>query len=323
MSDGNAGGASGNGASAGGNASAGVGQSASGGEGVASVSTSESSQTSEAAVSETGEKSDTSQEQTNVSKPENQDEGEQAKKPRKLYDQAKTWFPDDEFDDDDSYYDKVIDRMNELLDYESRSKKSNESIIQTLRSEPVIGDILRDVDSGMSFKVALAKHVDLNNIESKEGDDDFEDFTKAKQERINKLKESDDYAEMVSKNQDESRKVISQFFDDKKMDEETTKEFISFVDEIHTNMNKGIINLDMLNHFFNAKNFTTEIDQAKELAEIAGKNKEIEFKKTDDKKGDGLPVVGQGSKKPEAKPESKGPLDGMFDAIETKNKLYD
>lgn len=174
----------------------------------------------------------------------------------------------------------------------------------------------------MSFPQALARHVDLSNIEPVEGDPDYEAFAKARDERVAKLKESEEYQQKVEQNQQESQKAIKEFYDSKKMDEAQAKEFADFVDGVYSKMSQGIIDSEVLTLFDNAKNFDARIEEAKKLASISSKNEAIDLKKEDTPKGDGMPRVGQGQKAPE-KPKEKGILDDVFDRVAKKNQIYE
>ena len=244
----------------------------------------------------------------------------QEKKTRKLLEKAKEFFPDKEFSNDDDLDDHFISKYSELTDYQKRNQEANKKVLETLKAEPKLGDIIRDMSKGMPLHVALAKHVDISKIEPQEGEPDWDAYSKARDERLAKEKEEEAYQETLSKNQELSRKTIKEFFDSKKMDENTVKEFADFVDGIHKKLNDGMIDSDILTAFYNAKNFDSEIAKAKDVASISTKNQEIDLKKADTKKGDGLPTVGQGNKAPE-KARERGPLDSVFESIDKKNKI--
>lgn len=241
----------------------------------------------------------------------------QEKKIRKLAEKAKEFFPDKEFANDDDLDDHFISEYSQLTDYQKRNQEANKKVLETLKAEPKLGDILRDMSKGMPLHVALAKHVDITKIEPQEGEPDWDAYSKARDERLKKVKDDEAYQETLTKNQEASRKTIREFFDSKKMDENTVKEFADYVDGIKRKMDDGIIDADVLSAFYNAKNYETELAKAKDVASISTKNQEIDLKKADKKEGDGLPVVGQGNKAPE-KVREKGALDDLFLSIEKK-----
>lgn len=250
-------------------------------------------------------------------------ENSQAKETKvsKLFEQSKTWFPDREFKDDDEFQDHFITNYNELSEYKNRNLKAQEKVLETLKVNPELGEIIKETSKGVPFTVALARHVDLSNIQPQEGDVDYDAYSQAYNERLSKLKETDEYNQKVEKNQEESKKAIKAFFESKQMDEAQVKEFSEFVDGIYSKMSQGIIDADVLTYFYNAKNFDSQLSEAKKIAEISAKNAEIDLKKKDTKQGDGLPVVGQGSKINETTKE-KGPLDDMFARVEQKNNIF-
>ena len=94
------------------------------------------------------------------------------------------------------------------------------------------------------------------------------------------------------------------------------------MDGVFAKVNEGTIDTDVLNHFYNAKNFTSQIKTEKEVAEIKGKNENIDLKKEEKKVGDGLPQVGQGENKKPEKTVEKGPLDDMFAKQAAKRDIY-
>lgn len=297
----------------------------SGGDGGQGQAASGEGQAGQAAVSNesvaSALSSETSQEDGDSEKSEETTETQPEKKVSKLFEQAKTWFPDQEFENEDAFHERLISDYNEKSEFKTKNLEANEKILNTLKSNEALSNVLKDTVNGVPFHIALAKHVDLTKITPQEGDEDYSEYQKAQQERLDKIKESEDAKATFDKNQETSREAIKAFFDSKEMDEAQVKDFSDFVDGTYTKMSEGIIDDDVLNVFYRAKNFDAEISKAKELSEISAKNEAIDLKKEETKKGDGLPKVGQGTKVPE-KPKEKGLLEDMFTKQARKNDIY-
>jgi hypothetical protein len=250
------------------------------------------------------------------------DKTPESKETNKLFAKFRELSPDKVFENDDAIRDHIISEYDNLSDYKTKNLEANKKVLEVLKATPELGEVIKEVSKGVPFNVALAMHVDMDNVKPKEGDTDYAAYGEAMNKRLANQKESETRQENITKNQEVSRKVIKEFFDSKKMDEAQVKEFADFMDGVFTKVNDGIIDADVLNHFYNAKNFTSQIKTEKEVAEIKGKNENIDLKKEEKPKGDGLPQVGQGENKKPEKVVEKGPLDDMFAKVEAKNNIY-
>jgi len=328
MSDGAAGGGDG----AAGQAAAGgesVGQAV--GESVASESVAGES-TGQGEASEASEASKASEinkaagevksEETKTEAPEAVEKAPEIAETNKLLAKFKKLFPDNKFENDDAIRDHIASEYDGLSDYKTKNLEANKVVLDVFKTVPELGNVIKEVTKGVPFNVALAMHVDMDTIAPKEGDVDYTAYSDAMKGKITKMKESETQQENITKNQEVSRKVIKDFFDSKKMDEAQVNEFAEFMDGIFAKVNDGTIDADVLSHFYNAKNFTSQIETEKEVAEIKGKNENIDLKKEDKKVGDGLPNIGQGESKTTEKAVEKGVFDDMFAKQTAKQNIY-
>lgn len=231
-------------------------------------------------------------------------------------------YPDREFKSDEDYDKGLEEYLGELEGYKERGTMANQKLIALFESEPQVGDVVRDMINGATFREALARHISPEDLTAIEGDPDYEGWNKnkaAREENMSKYKaKKDEYA----KNLEFSQQAIEEFAKENNMDDESAGKFLSRFDAMIADINSGKISKEVLATMQRAWNYENDVTAAREQGELAGKNKKIVAQKEESKpKGDGLPKLSGSSEVPPANKPAPDYMDGLLERTNRKRAL--
>lgn len=190
-------------------------------------------------------------------------------------------------------------------DYDSMEQENikfledNDKLIRAIQDHPEANIFLAELTAGVPLKVALAR-AEIDIYEPEEGDEDFEEYIKAYNERKNNLvmakKKEQQYIENFSK----SKVDIASFFDSHNLNLQEQQEFEEFIDDTISNLFNGLINKEILSKLHQAWKYEEHVQQAKETGELNGRNANIEAQREQrHRQVDGLANSGVRSNTPE------------------------
>lgn len=231
-------------------------------------------------------------------------------------DKIKAYQPDREYADDDSYGEAASEMIEDLTSKSQVSSEANRKLVELLEAEPAVADFLADILKGASLPVALARNFDMNDLTPQEGEPDFDEWEKSRQDRIGQHENRRKTEEELTANKVESSKAFDAFKAARNWSEEQLDEFIDKVDAILGDIYKGKVTVEFLESIEVAMNHTAELEATKQAALTEGKNMAIEPKKNMKPKGDGLPKLGSVGDMPET--EVKAPT--IFDRAAERSK---
>lgn len=233
------------------------------------------------------------------------------------HEKVKAAYPDRNFETDEDWNSGLQERYSSLEDYERNGKEANKKLIAALEADPLLAELVGGAIEGIPALVTIAKHVDPEDLTAQDGDEHFEELTKAYQDRVAKRDESAKFDEEVIANKIESSKIFDQFAEQKGMSDEEKEEYIDFVETHLKNLFKGLVSLDYHEAMYTAKNHDKTVNDVAQKAALAEKNKKVETKKVEKApSGDGLPKIGStGDFK-----EKEGKKPGYFDRLEQNSR---
>lgn len=237
-----------------------------------------------------------------------------------LYDRMQSSYPDRDYSaGDDEYLNAADEHITNLEDYKTRNEEAVNKIMQAIESEPALGAVLRDVMKGASLREAVARNVDIEGLTAMEGDPDYEGWSKAKQERMDRMKADQEYTNKINTNREASMKEIEAFAQDENIPMEEAAKVLEEANSMLTDIYEGNITRKYLKILRDGIMAQTDIEAARSEGEIAGRNAQIEekVKKTKTGMGDGMPDLVGTATEPVQQSKPKGFLD---DAIEKQRK---
>ncbi|HUW93841.1 MAG TPA: hypothetical protein VMV74_11805 [Bacteroidales bacterium] len=231
-------------------------------------------------------------------------------------------YPDRTLEKDEDYEKSLDDYIGELEEYKERGTMTNQKLIAVFESEPQVGDVVRDMINGSTFREALARHVSPEDLTAIEGDPDYEGWTKNKTVREENLNKRKARQEEYDKNLEFSQQSVETFAKENNMNDESAAKFLARFDAMLADINSGKISKEILNTMKRAWDYDNDIVQARTQGELAGKNKNIVAQKEAEKpKGDGLPKIGGSSEMPKANRPAPEYIDDLIERTNRKQAL--
>lgn len=199
-----------------------------------------------------------------------------------------------ESEDDDETFSKADEYMTGLEDYRSKNEEANQVIMDVLDAEPVLAKIIQDISIGATFREAIARHIDVEDLQAMEGDPDFESWNKNKQARQEEKAAREKWGKDIDANREFSKAEIMEFAKENGMTPEQIISFAQGLDDMLTNLYQGKLDRGTLSRLKKAYDYDQAVADAKEEGEVSGRNQKIVSQVSTAKSGDGLPKLAAG-----------------------------
>lgn len=229
------------------------------------------------------------------------------KKPRELfYERVRTNFPEGKYDEDeDEYFRNAMQMFDDSDNAMNVVRENNEKLFKRLESDPSAAAALAEFIDGTPLPVALRRYFTDEELSAQEGDDYFESYKKAGEERDAHKKEVNDYIEKIKANSTESEKNFKEYAEENGLTPEESEKMWEFYQNLMNEMSSGMISKDFLSLMHKGKHYNQDVEDANEAGKAAGRNEKI-VEKLSKPKGDGLPEPTGG--KAGVEPKEKRPL---------------
>jgi len=236
----------------------------------------------------------------------------------KYADRLASAYPDKKFDTDEDHDKGMDEYLKDLEGYKEKGKAASKKLVSLFESEPQVGEIVRDMLNGATFREALARHISPEDLVAIEGDPDYEGWTKNKTAREEGAAKQNKFKEEYSANISLSEQAVTAFVESKGMSEEDADAFFQKFDDMIADIHNGKITPEHLEAISKALNYDTDILSATDQGRIAGRNENIVAgKEAVSTKGDGLPAPSRSSDTEDA-PVKPNYMDEMV--RKTKNR---
>ena len=223
-------------------------------------------------------------------------------------------FPDRKLEKDEDYDRVMVEFMDGVEVGEKGFKDANDRMIELLKMNPELASVVDDMlKNHAPFRVALVKHYGAEDLTPQEGDEDYEGWKAAYQQRRKRLEERDCQLRELVENETASMQVIEDFCREKDMTDEQQDDFMEACDQEIAAVVRKKVSQRFLETMWKGIHAEELQSEAAREAEIRTRNEKIEIaRKREEKnvKGDGVPAPTQngGERK-----EKKG--DGFLDDI--------
>ena len=202
----------------------------------------------------------------------------------KLYEKLKSYYPDREFASDNDAMDAAHEKLEEHDKYYDETEKLLQNISDAVDEDPEYAQVTALVGKGMSFREAVTRCIDVEDLQAVEGDPDYDALAEAKKQRASERESRASRMAEIEANSKESAAKVDQFAADNNLSEEETFALLQSVESVVTDIINGKITPDFLARMLTAENHDKEVEKATENAFIEGKNANIDAKKELDKK---------------------------------------
>lgn len=210
----------------------------------------------------------------------------------KLYEKLKSYYPDREFASDNDAMDAAHEKLEEHDQYHEETEKLLQNISDAVDEDPEYAQVTALVGKGMSFREAVTRCIDIEDLQAVEGDPDYDALAEAKKQRASERESHASRIAEIEANSKESAAKVEQFAADNDLSEEGTFALLQSVESVVTDIINGKISPDFLAKMLTAENHEKEVEKATENALIEGKNAAIDAKKELGKQtAEVLPVI--------------------------------
>lgn len=197
----------------------------------------------------------------------------------------------------DSLYNRYMDENEAEV---GKYKNAEERMSELCSIYPEFAELVYNMlENKMPLRAAVAKVFAQEDLIPEEGDDDYEAYRKAYEERVEGLKTRDSQTKEIEVNEAKSIETIDSFCAEKGLSDEQKEKLIEVINDHFTELLYKRISPEMLEGFLKQMNFDAAVEEAEKVGEIRGKNANIEAKRVKEQQveaGDGLPNSGGGGK---------------------------
>lgn len=208
-------------------------------------------------------------------------------------------YPDRDFADEATAKDEFYADYDRSMGEYDALKGENARILETLQENPEFAEVFASIRDGMPLRVALARVVDFDAAPPQEGDPDYEDFNRSREEYKARRREMAERRRRIAENQERSKVEIEDFFRSVGADDEEQTGFADFLQGIFDDVFDGKMGKAALRKLWQAYKYEEDVEAAGKAGEAAGRNARIEARREKARATDGLPDAGSGISSPE------------------------
>jgi len=195
----------------------------------------------------------------------------------------------------------------------SRLTNIHNSLRDVVEDEPEFGMVLDDILKGSPVAAAFARHYGPETFsEPGEGDPDYEEYGKYKQERTKKRQEKEKRRKSLKQNEEVSMQEIDSYMQEKGLTPEQAQDFFAQADEFFTDIFDGKITKNHLAMLEKAFGYDTAVKEAEETGKVAGRNEKIIEEKVKKPATSGLPEINEGGTPQPTAKKRTGLLDELY-----------
>ena len=211
----------------------------------------------------------------------------ETEKEKSIEDRLKEKYPEEDMSKEDA--------LNALMQkYMDESEANEREVNDLLSSDAELATVITDMMvNKLPFRAALARTVDLDALKPQEGEEDYEAWKKAYDERVAANKKMVERQKEIEENEGKSFEVIDTFCKEKNYDDKTKDSIVDFINEIFDAIVMKKISPELLQKIDNARTFDSAVREAALQGEVKGRNANIEAQRVDEMEketGDGIPA---------------------------------
>lgn len=207
------------------------------------------------------------------------------------------------------------DALSAIDNYINTEQEINRRLVDTLRSEPLFAQFVSDIVKGATFEQAVVKNCDVSALAAGLDDNAMPDengLRSARDERVKRFKEweeknaaeekeRNDFQTELDTNKATFKEMFDAFCKEKGVDEAGRKELMKKLGELLSDVHRLKISREVLQMVYDSMRMDEIREEAREEGVIAGRNEKIETMRMKRAANDGLPPIGNSTKKDNGK----------------------
>lgn len=229
-------------------------------------------------------------------------------------------FPDKTYSNDEEFDSMLADHLEESDKRLGEYASTEETFRRVATEHPELLDVIKDLaeDKEMPLIEAIYRNVDPEEFLPEEGDPEFDRMRQARQNRLGRQAEAEEFRKKLENNLEESKKVIQGYFEERGMPEKDQHALADFIDGIFEQYTQNQITAEILDAFNHARTYKKDVADAREIGAIEGKNAKIDAQRQRRaEETDGLPSAGSSAG---VMTSATTPKDFMDDLLEKTSK---
>ncbi len=238
-----------------------------------------------------------------------------------FYESIRTNFPDVELgDDDEENYGKANELFGRIKKESDENRSKANKFQDALDADPAAAAAFMSFMEGTPLPTALRKYYDDDELSMKEGDEGYEEYKKAYDDRKAERQAAKERADAFEKNKGLSDEALKEYVKENGLDEEGATKLTDDIMKFMEALGRGEITKEMWGKLDKASRYEKDLEDAHTAGEIAGRNEKIE-KQMRNLSGDGLPEAGgNSSEKPEEPKEEDNFMKKIGDRVRSHSK---
>lgn len=218
-------------------------------------------------------------------------------------------FPDKTYENEEEYEEDLANTLEQTEKELQAYKDADARLEDILDLNPELALVIADMHKGMPFMTALAHNVDLEEIMPIEGEPDYEEFAKNKEERKAKKAADKEREDLLRTNAEKSAEEILDYLDKKGWTEEQKGNFNKWFNDLVARLSENRLGKDEMDIFVKGYEYDEAVARAEENGKVAGRNEKIETKRKVQENVDELPEGGTTSKASYTAPKQRQIID--------------
>lgn len=235
-----------------------------------------------------------------------------------MYERIRAKRPDAKYDDDEDEYFRQAGEIFDELEKESKSYEDlSEKFMRRFQDNPMEAQALLDYMDGMPLVAAIRKNMGDEALTMKEGDEGWDEYQKAGEDRKKRFAEQQALIAELQQNAQLSAKEFDDFVKENGLNEEQANELWALIQQDIDAFSKGKFSKELYDRYRNAQNYQKDVDGAKEQGKAEGRNERIEVEKKR-MKGSGLPNGAAGGNANEEVQENGNPTADFLSKVKRR-----
>lgn len=203
-----------------------------------------------------------------------------------------------------------------------RYRDSEKAVSDLIESDPQFKAVITDMlANGVPFVIALARNVDPEDLQRVEGDNDYDQWQQARNQRLEQAARAAEQQKEIAQNELESSKLFDDFCAEKGIEETDKETFLQVINDALWGLLYKKINRNFLEMCFKGSQFDKAVAEAMATGETNGRNSAIEAKRAEQAArtaGDGIPTTA-GTASSQTQPKRR--VNPMFQGIREKQNF--
>ncbi len=197
-------------------------------------------------------------------------------------------YPDKQFDDDEAIFGQISDDYDQFEQENATMRDREKAFAEMFTSDPRSARMMMEWKNGNDPAISLLRIYGDDILEACNDPEKQEAIREANKEFAEKVAKEKEYEELYDRNIEESLSGLEQMATEEGLSEEEIDKAMEYLVSICRDMMLGKFTRETVRMMLNAINHDTDVANAQEVGEVAGRNAKIVEKMRNSKKGDGI-----------------------------------